>query len=140
MTLDNRTNIVNNMWGDDCNQAPPSQSGRKIKLDFDPNGTNKTLKLKPDTKTKLLLSKVLKKIMPMSTSNKASCKLKRQSLNASLNRTMPKAIAQMTPKSRELKFSRSFKNNPNLSVTLDGRRTSHRRENSFAATTPVDKM
>lgn len=128
LTLDNRTNIINNLWGED---DPLSQSSRKPrpKLDFDFKGTNKSMKFSGgDKKTKTMLSKVLKKIMPLSATSKGN-KTKKQSLNGSLNKTLSKPLVQNTPKSKEISFSRSFKQ-PNLSMTLDGRRISHRRDNS----------
>lgn len=113
-----------------------SQTSRKPKLDIDFKGTNKSMKFTGDKKTKTMLSKVLKKIMPMSATSKAA-KLKKQSLNGSLNKTLSKPLVHNTPKSKDLKFSRSFKN-PNLSMTLDARRISHRRDNS--ATTPINNL
>lgn len=82
-----------------------------------------------DKKTKTMLSKVLKKIMPMSATSKGG-KSKKPSLNGSLNKTLSKPLVQKTPKNKEICLSHSFKR-PNLSMTLDGRRISHRRDNSI---------
>ena len=133
MTLDNRTNIINNLWKDD---DLPSQSSRKRKPDFDPKFLNKSLKLSGNGNNKNILSKVLKKMMPTSATTNLA-KSKKPSLNGSLNKTLSKPLVPKTPKSKELKFSRSFKH-PNLSVTLEGRRVSHRRDNS--GTTPMTSI
>lgn len=134
MTLDNRTNIINNLWNDD---DPLSQTSRKPKLDLDFKSMNKSMKLtRGDKKTKTILSKVLKKILPLSATSKTG-KTKKPSLNGSLNKTLSKPLVQNTPKSKDIIFSRSF-NNPNLSLTLDGRRVSSKRDNS--ATMPITSL
>lgn len=136
MTLDNRTNIINNLWHE---EEPASQTSRKLKpkLELDLKGTNKSMKFATgDINTKAMLSKVLKKIMPMSATSKVS-KAKKQSLNGSLNKTLSRPFVQQTPKSKEVSFSKSLKR-PNLSMTLDGRRISHRRDNSV--TLPITNL
>ncbi len=130
--MDNRTNIINNIATEDSTYPTSGSRGKKTP----------SLLISKEIKPSILLAKVLQKIAPMSATNKSLILGQKLQRNKSFHKTlkMPQQIYNPTPKQKKRTDSaKSFKK-VNFSVTMDGRSSPNKRDQSFNATMPFDRM
>lgn len=132
LTVDNRTNIINNITGEENTRPTSGSRDRRVP----------SILISKDIKPSVLLAKVLQKIAPMSATNRSLALGQKLQPNKSFHRTlrMPQQIYNPTPKQKKRTDStKSFKR-VNFSVTMDGRNTSGKRDQSFNATMPIERV
>ena len=132
LTVDNRTNIINNITGEENTRPTSGSRDRRVP----------SIVISKDIKPSVLLAKVLQKIAPMSATNRSLALGQKLQPNKSFHRTlrMPQQIYNPTPKQKKRTDStKSFKR-VNFSVTMDARNTSGKRDQSFNATMPIERV